>query len=90
MENVISQRPHVSALVRSTSNASRLDRLEIDVVRSHLSDKIMTTTRAQQKAGVCAKGFPLGRSPRHHRMAYREGRVVTTSTIRAEIWNARS
>lgn len=55
MENVISQRPHVSALVRSTSNASRLERPEIGVVRSHSSDKTMTTTRAQQKHGFVPK-----------------------------------
>jgi nucleoside-diphosphate-sugar epimerase len=55
VEYVISQRPHVSALVRSTSNASRLERSEIVVGRSHLSDKIMTTTRAQQQQGFVPK-----------------------------------
>ena len=48
----------VSALVRSTSHASRLEGLGIDVVRGHLSDKIMTITKAQQVEGF-APGISL-------------------------------
>jgi nucleoside-diphosphate-sugar epimerase len=90
VENVISQGGLVSALVRSTSDAPRLERLGIDVVRSHVSDKIMTITKAQQEQGFVPK-VSLSDGVRDTIAWHSErGLVVTTRTIRTEIWNARS
>ena len=55
VENVISQGALVSTPVRLTSDAPRLERLGIDVVRGHVSDKIMTIPKAQQEQGFVPK-----------------------------------
>jgi hypothetical protein len=81
VEYVISQRPHVSALVMSTLSASCLKRLEINCRAQLLVRQDHDDYQSLTKAGVCANGFPIGRSPRHHRMASREERVVTTRMI---------
>lgn len=86
--NVINQGARVSALVRSTPDAPRLERLGIDVVRGHVSDKMMTITNARQALGFAPK-VSLSDGVRDT-MAWREERVVTTRTIRTEIWNAYS
>ena len=55
VENVISQWALVSAPVRSMSDVPRLERLGIDVVHGHVSDKMMTITNARQALGFAPK-----------------------------------